>query len=266
MSLENTDMNTPFDAEVIKQRISCLQESPEYRQACNQFQSELDRFSVIAANAHSLYQKFQSAYPADTVRHEYASQSTLRRGFYCPSPVIELIVRNIHRGRILKRITSRSNPTHEYGFSASGKLLWCTTLRNGAVSFTEYLSYENNRVYGFMFDAYGRLCTLTEEIYENDKIVSYSHCLCLTFDTVVRCASLEREDYFYDAEGLCCCEWYDYHTPSALPTNLPEAILSLQLPVPVYRHNQYAFNRRNGYIESYVCNGLTYYPRFRKKA
>lgn len=57
----------------------------------------------------------------DAVREELCSGSDMNLGFYCPSPVQDLIVGNVHRGKILKRITKRSKPDMKYGFSEDNK-------------------------------------------------------------------------------------------------------------------------------------------------
>ena len=51
----------------------------------------------------------------EPTRDEYCLQSRyLHRGFYCPSLILEHIVDNVKRGRLAKRMTSRTNPTNGY--------------------------------------------------------------------------------------------------------------------------------------------------------
>ena len=61
-------------------------------------------------------------------REELCSGSDMFLGFYNPSPVYDLIVGNVHRGRILKRITKSSKPSHKYGFDKDGRLCTVVTL------------------------------------------------------------------------------------------------------------------------------------------
>ena len=56
------------------------------------------------------------------VNEELSAGSDMLLGCYCPSPVLDLIIGNVHRGKILKRVTKRSKPDTKYGFNEDGKM------------------------------------------------------------------------------------------------------------------------------------------------
>lgn len=47
----------------------------------------------------------------------------LHRGYYCPSPFRDILISNARRGRLLKRPTSRSTPSHRYFFDSDNKMM-----------------------------------------------------------------------------------------------------------------------------------------------
>ena len=71
----------------------------------------------------SYAQEFEKA-KQTVVRTEYGTGSIyLSMGFYHPDPVVELVTINVKRGRILKKITEKSKPSHIYGFNEKNQLV-----------------------------------------------------------------------------------------------------------------------------------------------
>ena len=224
-----------------RQKLEELHKSEEYRNNCQRFQAECDRLAAIAQSLLERKDQIKEACEANTVRREFASQSRyLHRGFYCPSPVLDRIIRSAKRGRILKRITSASKPTHEYGFDASGRLLWCTSFDRGSVLSTEYLIYDECAVYGITFNAYG-IEAITEEVYEDGKLVRYIHCLYTSFDNTVECMQLECEHYSYEENHLCGCQWHRLSIPQKEIPDFLKEFASVLPRLPVYQKESYTF-------------------------
>ncbi|MEH6949139.1 hypothetical protein V7068_19130, partial [Bacillus sp. JJ634] len=48
---------------------------------------------------------------------------TIHRGYYCPSPILDLIVGNAKRGRLLKRKPDFGKFTYEYGFDIDNRMI-----------------------------------------------------------------------------------------------------------------------------------------------
>lgn len=110
------------------------------------------------------------------VRTEYSrGGSGLHRGYYCPSLIDDIIIGNASRGKIYKRITSRSRPKHEYCFDREGKL----RIVQHYDCDTEYIIHNGNQEIGLIsyFQPPGirgidviSLCKYDE----NGKIVSFA--------------------------------------------------------------------------------------------
>ena len=243
-------MNMPSDLTERKRRLAFMLSSPENQQSCQQFQKEFERLVRFAASQQLTVLK--NLRETETVRREFASQSDLHRGYYCPSPVYDLIVGNTHRGKLLNRITSRSKPSHAYGFDDNKQLLWCDFINNGNVSMSEYLVYRDHVIYGITFDSTGHIRLVTEEVYQNSTFIQYTRCLCPTLNGTPQCVELLREEYTYDEAGIRSSTWYKYIHASDLPT--------------VFKSTEFSFQREDGYIVSYRSGSTTYYPRIRRSA
>lgn len=239
--------------------------SPEYQASCQHYQAEIQRLTSIAQLFLSENREHLTNLEQRAIRREYASGSDLHRGFYCPCPVYELIVGNTHRGKLLKRRTSRSKPSHEYGFDADGHLLWAKQLHEKIPVYTEFLQCREDRRYGFTLDASMELSTVTEEMFQEGYLIRYTNCLFARIGDSLRCVELNSYGYIYDDQELCQYDWVCFMPPpdtqaSSLP-GIPEVLTSFSAIPPMLRRSQYHFNRENGFIVSYSTNGQTYIPR-----
>lgn len=229
--------------------------SPEYRKGMERFAREKLAMEQLAQQLEAKLPAIRSLAEAETLRTEYASGSDLHRGFYCPSPVFDFIVGNTHRGKLLKRLTSRSKPSHAYGFSCDGRLLWCKWLKNGAVTNTEYLLRDGEEILGIMHDSQGYLNTLTKEVYREGKLQSYA---CGSFSPIdhenQRLHLLFIEDYAYDSDGLQSCQQHDY---TLMLNGNPNAPINFQSE-SFYRCEEYVFERANGLLSGYRNQGRLY--------
>lgn len=235
-----------------KQRMEQMQNSPEYQASCRYFSSECARLEAIATELLTRSEELQAHCEANTVRKEYASGSTLHRGFYCPSPAYDLIVVGTKRGKLLKRFTAASKPSHEYGFDANGRLLYCKWFHNGQPADTEYLVYEEHCIYGITMSKDGNLTYFTEEALECGRLTDYSHCMFLPLNGVPSCLEISQEHYEYDTQGLSSCDMHHYMQTKATPPGLPESVLAM-IPKEVCRHiGKFQFQRENGLLVSYT--------------
>lgn len=255
-----------LDAAVKKQIASSQQQ-------CQFFANECRRLEQIAAQWANGEQELLKDALSRTVRQEFASGSDMHRGYFCPSPVQDLLIGNTHRGRLLKRLTTRSKPSHEYGMDDAGRLLWCT-IHDGDMTYdTEYLIYEANRILGIQFQADGVLSCITEEIYQEGKLV------CLTQADIfpgspLCCTSLRAERYQYDDEGLCGCEMHEYSAPvssyfldDGFGSQLIEQFSgALFLNTPLCRCDRYRFFRNGGLLTGYEKDGQIFEIRKERKA
>lgn len=255
-----------FSVKDMNQRMAQMQQSPEYQASCQRFSQECARLEAIATDLLTHKEELLAHCGANTVRTEYASGSTLHRGFYCPSPTYDIIVGNTKRGKLLKHPTILSNPSHEYGFDADGRLLYCKRLYKRSVTMTEYFVYRKNLVYGILLDADGDISVITEETYTDGKITQYLHGLCVPSGDHFHCMEINCEEYEYDAGGLLRCHMHNLLLPQQNP---PEFLKEVMLPFmwqPIYRSDSYLFERSGGYLSSYTCRQHTYRVHARRKA
>ena len=84
------------------------------------------------------------------VRREQATGGeTMHRGFYCPSIVEDIIIGNVNRGRIIKRLVKQPI-TYTYGFDNSNRLV--TVIRHTKIGdIYEYIMYIDNIQYGVKY-------------------------------------------------------------------------------------------------------------------
>lgn len=170
-------------------------------------QSKLDAFVKVIAELVSIKQKYadkllelRTAAEEKIVRLEYSKGGeTIHRGYYCPSPVLDLIVGGMKRGRLFKKKKPEfGNYSYEYGFDKDGRLLRV----KGVNEFTtpdsrfgeEYLIYIDDIVYGLEFDNSGDLGVVSKCIYENEKLMKYERSGCWTEEF----ADLQYEEYRYE--------------------------------------------------------------------
>lgn len=261
-------MNMPPIPEANLAKLKELHNSEEYRQLCAQQLAACNRLTEVAHRLLENIDAIKDRSESRTIHREYASGSSLHRGFYCPSPVFDVVVGNTRRGKILKRITSRSNPSHEYGFDENGRLLWCRNLHKGMPGQAEYLVYEGNTVYGIALAPDGSLRSISEETYENGRIKAYLFASLLSFGGEFSCSNLDCELYGYDSEGLLTYEMVNTLIPPRQDT-VPESMRSFfgnLIPGPLCRRSKYRFRRENGYLVSYTDGEYEYQALAQRKA
>lgn len=165
----------------------------------------------------------------------------LHRGYYCPSPVLDLLVTNTRRGRILKRPTERSNITNRYAYDTSGRLIYTDNFINGKMVSSEYVKYHENLVYGITIGMSGRIICISEERYANSRIVSYQCAYYSGAGESTICYRMDCENYQYDEEGLA----YWDHGQIYFGWEQAGADGFIQ-------HNRYSFLRENGWLKAFV--------------
>lgn len=167
-------------------------------------------------------------------REELAVNATLHRGYYCPSPVFDLLVGNTKRGKILLRPSTRSKFSHRYVFDSNDDLLFVQTFLDSNVAATEYIVHSDSIIYGIAVNRFGELYQVSEEIYSQGRLIEYTLVSYNEISDSYCAHSMNRERYTYDEDGLLDCDWYD-----------------VSLAVEYIRHSKYRFKRENGYLVSY---------------
>lgn len=170
----------------------------------------------------------------EVVRKEYSvGGELLPRGYYCPSPIIDIVVGNCNRGKLLKRVTSRSRLAYEYCFDSNDRLILVNVLQD---NLSEIIMYDNNTVTGITFSKIDKpeIISITECEYDRDnKIISY--CFAHSSFNDAKIDNLVKERYKYNDTGLCEAEVFDYFSNS------------LNYHKYSFKHNE------NGYLSEYTA-------------
>ena len=172
------------------------------------FQAECNRFSKIAKNYSPLCKGIYEKLIPDIARKEYSTGGELlTRGYYCESPVLDIITGNRKRGKLLKRINSRSKPTYKYCFDKNNKLILINYLHSDCA---EILEYENNTVVGITFSlTTNEIICVTECVYDSrNRIVSFITAHSAFNDCSMN--EIHKEAFIYNEKGLDTAEVFDY--------------------------------------------------------
>ncbi len=174
-----------------------------------ELKSECNRFTLIAKKYLFDCQRLYSALKSKVVRIEYSSGGELLpRGYYCPSPIYDIVTANCKRGNLLQKVTSRSKPTYEYCFDKNDKLIIVNHLYENC---SEILEYNNDVVIGITFskEIHTEITSLIECKYDNNKsIISFIRTDSCHNDCYMD--HLEKESYIYNRLGLYKAEVFDY--------------------------------------------------------
>ena len=204
--------------------------SEEYRVLCHSQQDECQRiieignslFPTISCNAHPI------------ARTEYAVEGDIHRGYYCPSPIIEIIVGNLKRGRILKRVTAASKISHQFNFNEENHLQSCIAYSNGLKTHEEFLFPLEEKRYGITVNDSNEITAICEEVFLDNKIRQYTYAELFPNAEKNRCFHLHKETFRYDEVGLSSCKWEDFEPLSS-----------------IYSMQHIDFERENGYLSAY---------------
>ena len=244
------------DFEQAGQRLEERYKEEEYQRNCQHFISERDRLVNLAAQYMPQINQFKSDFEAAVVRKEYASGCKyLHRGYYCPSLIQDVVVENVRRGKLLKRLTARTKTCWEYGFNAEGQLIRCEDLITKVVADEEYLVvatreflfYEENCIYGITVRSDGTLEAITEEVFRDGKCIRYTYCLCTSYDGVIHCGDIRSECYTYEAD-MIQAQWHHFTIPLQETLEFAKSMGWSVLSRPIYYKDQYLFEKRDGKI------------------
>lgn len=141
-------------------------------------------------------------------RTEYAKGGeVLYHGVYCPNPVVDLVVGNSNRGRIIKRWGAKSEPSFTYGFDEKGEMITCEW------TFTaEYLVKDGNKVLGIAYNTAPQgpaIEMVTECCYdEKGRIVSILQGCCMY--PMIPMDKVDMETFEYDEQGIKTMERHEW--------------------------------------------------------
>ena len=229
--------------------------SDTYKAICLHYQEEVNRLLSIGLGLLKSVHEVKDTLLEQVAVFEYGT-GAIHRGYYCPSPVIDLIVGNLKRGRIVKKAPKAG---YRYAFDAEGNMLFVDLLQQGDVEATEYLFMQNGNRYGITVNNDGELESICEEQFAQGELLRYNLATVYPEEDGYFCANLHVETYWRDAHGLKESTKAEYQP---YIQNLDE-----------YRC---IFERANGFLRSYTCSelgmqeaedsGLRYVIRMKRKA
>lgn len=223
------------------ERLAALYQTETYRAQCDRFQAECKRLEQLCLDFLENKSKYITSCDEAVVRQEFASGChNLHRGFYTPSLLAPHMIYGAKRGKLLTRITSRSNPCFEYGFNNTNQLVLCKSLNNKNVWQTEYCLYEQNKILGFTLNSSGDLTAISEEVFENGQKIQYLYAGFAFFFEPPVCHELYCEEYTLDVQGNLTGHWHQFMTPVPYEASSIDAQLGIEpITVPVYHQEIY---------------------------
>ena len=93
----------------------------------------------------------------------------LHRGYYCPSIIADIIVGNVSRGKLLKKLPTNVRPDYIYGFDTEG----CLRVAKQADR-CEYIIFQDHTEIGVVISNRGDIEAISECRYDERKLVSYA--------------------------------------------------------------------------------------------
>lgn len=165
------------------------------------------------------------------------NSKNLHRGVYCPSPVLDLLFSSSKRGKVLTRANSRSHVTNRYRYDQSGRLTYIDNYYDGTLVSSEYLVYQENCIYGITIGLSGKLLCVSEEIFENKQLISYTIAYFSGELDHLECYRACCEQYRYHPDGLL--DWDYYRIEFGWEKFAPSGFID---------HKRYRFEREKGII------------------
>lgn len=164
----------------------------------------------------------------------------LHRGIYCPSPVLDILITNAKRGRILVRPSERSKISNRYVYDEFGKLIFIDNYIDDKMISSEYLLYQDNTIYGVEVGMSGRIICVSEEQYAQGKLICYIRAYNYGAGNTTECGQLDCEKYHYDDVGLLDWDYYqlDYGCECIAPSGFID-------------HKRFRFIRKDGMLKGF---------------
>ncbi len=129
------------------------------------------------------------------------------RGYFCPSLIMDTVVGNCSRGRLVCKPKSTTHPDFKYGFTKEGELVYIESLYEGKKVLTEYILRENNVITGFTFNDEDVLVNYSREQYQNGRLIAYS---LVFYDEILgKAYSLHNETYNINDRRMTA-SFFDY--------------------------------------------------------
>ena len=219
-----------------------------YEEVCEKFNE------IMSFLKKESYENVFNEIHKTVVRREQATGGAcMRRGYYCPSLVMDIILGNVNRGRLIKRLRNQK-VNYTYGFDDLGRLV--TIIEHTEVGdFFEYIIHDGDVQYGVQFHHYrwsGKeyLHLISKCCYEGNKLKSYEKYLYQ-----------DDEKTFSEYQG----EFYHY-SKDCLEYERIFVLRGMERRLPINEITRYKFKIENGFLVNFTGNsGNTYPVRLKRK-
>lgn len=217
--------------------------SEENLQICKPFIEKGEEFVKIKNNYLTVCKKIYDDLNSKITTREYATESELHRGFYCPSKIFDIVVGNCSRGRLLKKGIPNKKASFEYGFDSSQRLVTVNCLES---NIHEIIIYgDNNSALGILFeddDCGVTVYAVSECLYDDKMRIKDYYYTNFVYDGSL--SELEVEKYLYDEIGINTVDYYKYFAAFN--------------KFPCLDHLKYEFkHNKDGYLSSYKATDLS---------
>jgi trehalose/maltose hydrolase-like predicted phosphorylase len=223
---------------------------PKSNEILEMFNEYCDKFQTIAQQDVSTFDKQYNGLKRLVVSEEVCSGSDMHLGYYNPSPVEDIVIGNVHRGKILKKTTARTKITHKYGFDCNGKLLIIQDYINNENIIVDY--QDKTVMYIGIRDEFGNkyVSSIAECKYDqHQRISQYTSGSILYY----RCNEINQQIYKYSDLGVETVEFR---------SGMLTAIKLSEIYAPVWNSGNCDYyknsKRENNKIEDCILNSLEY--------
>lgn len=168
----------------------------------NEFKKIIHDFYIVADKYNDMLNQLIHSIETDTKRTEFCIQSEcLHRGYYCPSPILDLIVGGIKRGKLTAKPYKTTEEYYKYYFNNENRMI---AIENYAVEPFDFSPYEiefiireDSTEYGVTFhNGWKEISYISKAEYENGIVKNYS-AVCYNKDMSEEETTLHHEVYFY---------------------------------------------------------------------
>lgn len=184
------------------------------------YESIYQEINDLLAQYHDTIPSLYRALREQAAAWQYArGGGVLHRGWYCPSPVYDMMIGGAGRGRLLKDpARCKTPPDFAYGFDVHGQLIvvdgpYCS-LTHGPY-YRETVLRKGNREIGLRMDRDDRLCGISICRYQDGRLTEYITALRLERQSG-SFTSFDREVYIYQDGCLSAAERLEHDAPSGL--------------------------------------------------
>lgn len=163
--------------------------------------------SLLEVNSEK-YNEFYSRVTKNITKKEYGSKGdVIHRGYYCPSPVQDIVIGNSKRGKLTKNRKRVLSTGYEYGFDKNNRLICVRCIETSSI---EFIEYKENYSIGYEFDiseSKPQIQSINECFFDDlGRIILYIN----AFRQIDKFKELQYEQFEYSEFGICIDYFVNY--------------------------------------------------------